>query len=93
MCKKLMTLVLTSVVTLLMLTSTAFGTSEGAKKETLLTSPHVIVGAVTPKGEKPMVVVVIRGKVARDLKKQCECDSVAYPELNLVILLDCDTEI
>jgi hypothetical protein len=81
-------------LTLALLIFTASALGDGSQKnEVYITTPHTLVGSMQKEGGKKIAVVVIRGKEAQVLKKQCNCEFMPYPELNLVVILDCTLEI
>jgi len=78
---------------LLIFTASALGDGSKQKNTVFITTPHTVVGAMQQEGQPAVAVVVIRGKDAQVLQKQCDCEYIAYPELNLVVILDTTLDI
>jgi len=91
--RKVMAWAAASILGLLIFTASALGDGSKTKNEVYITTPHTVIGSMQKEGESKITVVVIRGKDAQVLQKQCDCEFVPYPELNLVVLLDCSLDI
>jgi hypothetical protein len=90
--RRLMAWVTGLTLGLLIFTASALG--DGSQKnEVYITTPHTVIGSMQKDGQPKIAVVVIRGKEAQVLKKQCDCEFIPYPELNLVVILDCSLDI